>query len=60
MELPRYEKSGGAGFDFVAAEDTIIWPGHTKVVQMGLALEIPPGYELQLRPRSGKTRNSWN
>ncbi|PFK66534.1 deoxyuridine 5'-triphosphate nucleotidohydrolase [Bacillus cereus] len=60
MELPRYAKSDGAGFDFVAAEDTIIWPGHTKVVQMGLALEIPPGYELQLRPRSGQTRNSWN
>jgi dUTP pyrophosphatase len=60
VELPRYEKSDGAGFDFVAAEDTIIWPGHKKVVQMGLALEIPPGYELQLRPRSGKTRNSWN
>lgn len=36
MELPRYAKSGDAGFDLVAAEDTIIWPGQTKVVQMGL------------------------
>ena len=50
-ELPRYVKSGDAGFDLVAAEDTIIWPGQTKVVQMGLALEIPPGYELQVRPQ---------
>lgn len=60
MELPRYAKSGDAGFDLVAAEDTIIWPGQTKVVKMGLALEIPPGYELQVRPRSGMTRDSWN
>lgn len=27
---------------------------------MGLAFEIPPGYELQVRPRSGMTRDSWN
>ncbi|MRB24717.1 deoxyuridine 5'-triphosphate nucleotidohydrolase, partial [Bacillus thuringiensis] len=40
------------------AEDTIIWPGETKVVQTGLAFEIPPGYELQVRPRSGMTRNT--
>ncbi|MDA1582013.1 dUTP diphosphatase [Bacillus cereus group sp. TH228LC] len=58
VELPRYAKPGDAGFDLVAAEDTIIWPGETKVVQTGLAFEIPPGYELQVRPRSGITRNT--
>lgn len=58
VELPRYAKSGDSGFDLVAAEDTIIWPGETKVVQTGLAFEIPPGYELQVRPRSGMTRNT--
>ncbi|SMD67856.1 Deoxyuridine 5'-triphosphate nucleotidohydrolase [Bacillus mobilis] len=56
--LPRYAKPGDAGFDLVAAEDTIIWPGETKVVQTGLAFEIPPGYEMQVRPRSGITRNT--
>lgn len=58
VELPRYAKPGDSGFDLVAAEDTIIWPGETKVVQTGLAFEIPPCYELQVRPRSGMTRNT--
>ncbi|MFD6511196.1 dUTP diphosphatase [Bacillus sp. NPDC060175] len=58
VELPRYAKPGDSGFDLVAAEDTIIWPGGTKVVKTGLAFEIPPGYELQVRPRSGMTRNT--
>ncbi|MGR6014972.1 dUTP diphosphatase [Bacillus paranthracis] len=58
VELPKYAKSGDSGFDLVAAEDTIIWPGETKVVQTGLSFEIPPGYELQVRPRSDMTRNT--
>ncbi|KXY76061.1 deoxyuridine 5'-triphosphate nucleotidohydrolase [Bacillus cereus] len=58
VELPKYAKPGDSGFDLVAAEDTIIWPGETKVVPTGLAFEIPPGYELQVRPRSGITRNT--
>lgn len=58
VELPRYAKPGDSGFDLVAAEDTIVWPGETKVVQTGLAFEIPTGYELQVRPRSGMTRNT--
>lgn len=58
VELPKYAKLGDSGFDLVAAEDTIIWPGETKVVPTGLAFEIPPGYELQVRPRSGMTRNT--
>ncbi|WP_410988794.1 dUTP diphosphatase [Bacillus cereus] len=58
VELPRYAKPGDSGFDLVAAEDTIIWPGETKVVATGLAFEIPPGYELQVRPRSGISRNT--
>ncbi|MFI8680370.1 dUTP diphosphatase [Bacillus thuringiensis] len=58
VELPKYAKSGDSGFDLVAAEDTVIWPGETKVVPTGLAFEIPPGYELQVRPRSGMTRNT--
>ncbi|MDA2508307.1 dUTP diphosphatase [Bacillus cereus] len=58
VELPKYAREFDSGFDLVAAEDTIIWPGETKVVQTGLAFEIPPGYELQVRPRSGMTRNT--
>ncbi|PHF89972.1 dUTP diphosphatase [Bacillus wiedmannii] len=58
VELPKYAKPGDSGFDLVAAEDTIIWPGETKVVQTGLAFEISSGYELQVRSRSGMTRNT--
>lgn len=58
VELPKYAREFDSGFDLVAAEDTIIWPGETKVVPTGLAFEIPPGYELQVRPRSGMTRNT--
>ncbi|MFB7351947.1 dUTP diphosphatase [Bacillus thuringiensis] len=58
VELPRYANPGDSGFDLVSAEDTIIWPGETKVVPTGLCFEIPPGYELQVRPRSGISRNT--
>ncbi|PEP86130.1 dUTP diphosphatase [Bacillus pseudomycoides] len=58
VELPRYAKSGDAGFDLVAAEDVIIQPDETKVIPTGLSFEIPPGYELQVRPRSGVSRKT--
>ncbi|EDX65296.1 deoxyuridine 5'-triphosphate nucleotidohydrolase [Bacillus cereus] len=58
VKLPKYAKPGDSGFDLVAAEDVIIKPGETKVIPTGLAFEIPPGYELQVRPRSGMTRDT--
>jgi len=51
--IPQYARPGDAGFDLVAVEDVIIWPGGTTKVPTGLAFAIPPGYELQIRPRSG-------
>lgn len=51
--LPVYAKQGDSGFDLVATEDILIEPGETKLVPTGLAFEIPEGYELQVRPRSG-------
>lgn len=53
--IPQYKHDGDAGFDLVAVDDVIIAPGETKLVPTGLALEIPQGYELQIRPRSGIT-----
>lgn len=53
--LPKYAKQGDSGFDLVAIEDTIIEPGYTKLIKTGLAFEIPKGYEIQVRPRSGIT-----
>jgi len=51
--VPQYQTSGASGFDLHALEDTEIWPGDTKLVKTGLAFEVPLGYELQVRPRSG-------
>lgn len=51
--IPKYATPGAAGFDLVAVEDVIIEPGETKLVKTGLAFEIPAGYEIQIRPRSG-------
>lgn len=53
--IPKYATNGASGFDLVAVEDVIIAPGETKLVRTGLAFEIPPGYEMQIRPRSGVT-----
>ncbi|MEH6848587.1 dUTP diphosphatase [Bacillus pseudomycoides] len=58
VELPKYANPGDAGFDLVAAEDVIINPGETKLIPTGLAFEIPPGYEMQIRPRSGMSRKT--
>jgi dUTP pyrophosphatase len=53
--IPQYAREGDAGFDLVASEDVIIEPGETKLVPTGLAFELPEGFELQIRPRSGVT-----
>lgn len=54
-QIPAYAHTTDAGFDLVAAEDVIIEPGETELVPTGLAFEIPQGYEMQIRPRSGIT-----
>lgn len=53
--IPQYAHEGDAGFDLVAVEDVIVEPGETAKVPTGIAIELPPGYELQVRPRSGIT-----
>ena len=53
LELPAYATAGAAGMDVVAAEAVTIPPGGRHAVATGLALAIPPGYEVQVRPRSG-------
>ena len=53
LDLPRYETSGAAGMDLRAAAETYIESGERALVPTGIALAIPPGYEGQIRPRSG-------
>jgi dUTP pyrophosphatase len=53
LGLPAYATQGAAGMDVVSAEDVTIPPGARHAVATGLALAIPQGYEIQVRPRSG-------
>jgi dUTP pyrophosphatase len=53
LPLPRYMTPGAAGMDVVSAEDLRIPPGARALVPTGLAFEIPDGFEVQVRPRSG-------
>ncbi len=53
LELPRYESDGAAGLDLRADEACVLAPGERRLVPTGLAIELPPGHEGQVRPRSG-------
>lgn len=54
-ELPKYETEGSAGMDLRAnlEEPVSIEPGVSKLIPTGLHIELPEGYEAQIRPRSG-------
>ena len=55
VSLPKYETSGSSGMDLSANIDAKIniEPGKTAIIPTGLALSIPKGFEVQIRPRSG-------
>jgi len=55
LPLPSYATGGSAGFDLQAAipEEMVLRPGERRLISTGFAVEIPPGFELQVRPRSG-------
>ena len=53
LDLPAYATDGAAGMDVVAAEAVTLKPGQRHAVATGLAIAIPDGYEIQVRPRSG-------
>lgn len=53
LDLPAYATEGAAGMDVLAAEDVTLAPGARHAVATGLAVAIPPGFEIQVRPRSG-------
>jgi len=54
--LPEYGTAHAAGMDiraWIKEEETLIAPGEIKLIHTGLYIEIPVGYEAQIRPRSG-------
>lgn len=56
--LPEYSKSGDAGKDVRASEGFTLHPGDTRIINTGLYVAIPEGYEIQVRPRSGLSVNT--
>lgn len=56
-KIPTYAHPGDAGMDVYAVEDTLLPVGKPTLVKTGLVAEIPTGYELQVRPRSGLALN---
>ncbi len=55
LPIPSRATSGSSGVDLTAAieMDIILLPGTTELIPTGLKISIPPGYEWQIRPRSG-------
>jgi dUTP pyrophosphatase len=57
LPLPAYQTQGAAGCDLHAATPTgeklVLAPGERRLVPAGIALELPEGFEAQIRPRSG-------
>lgn len=57
LPLPTKATTGAAGFDVIAAipedADIVVAPGRRAAVPLGFKMELPPGWEAQMRPRSG-------
>ena len=55
ISLPKYETAGSSGMDLAAniVDNINVDPGKTAIIPTGLALSIPKGFEIQIRPRSG-------
>lgn len=53
LPLPAYATEHAAGMDVVAAEAVTLAPGARHAVATGIAIAIPEGFEVQVRPRSG-------
>ena len=61
LQLPDYHSEDAAGLDLVAALDAetglVLQPGERALIPTGFAIELPRGYEAQVRPRSGLALN---
>ncbi|WP_027327512.1 dUTP diphosphatase [Helicobacter pametensis] len=51
--VPEYQSIGASGFDLCSLEELVLKSGQWSLIKTGLAFEIPIGFELQVRPRSG-------
>ena len=51
--IPSYAHPGDAGMDIFSAEEIDVPPGESRLIHTGIAIELPPSTEAQIRPRSG-------
>jgi len=51
--VPKYQTEGASGFDMHSVQEYTVYAGQVLLVDTGIAFDIPKGYELQVRPRSG-------
>jgi len=51
--MPKRMTDGAVGYDLYSSETCLIKSGETRVVATGVSVELPDGYEMQIRPRSG-------
>ena len=58
IKIPEYATPGSAGVDLCSIKYCIIKPGELAMIPTGIRLEIPEGYEGQIRPRSGLALNN--
>ena len=56
--MPEYKTAGASGMDLHAVERTWLDTGATALIPLGIAIELPPGYEAQIRPRSSVTKKA--
>lgn len=56
--IPTRGSAKASGLDLHALEDVYLYPGQTKLIKTGIAFQIPEGYEIQVRPRSGLSLKS--
>jgi dUTP diphosphatase len=53
MPAPTLATPGSAGYDVSSAEEGVLVPGERRIFRTGFSIAVPPGFECQIRPRSG-------
>ena len=53
--IPSYEYPGDAGLDLSSVDEIVVEPGAVRLIHTGIAVELPPNTEAQIRPKSGLT-----
>lgn len=57
-KIPKYQYDYDSGFDLESIDDVLVLPTKTVLVKTGISFDIPVGYEIQIRPRSGISLNT--